>query len=107
MANSKMLVFSNAVAGQDDAFNEWYDTQHLADVTAVPGVLAGRRYDVVPGPLPTADGPPHRYLAVYELSDDPDKVVEAFRARAATGEIALSPALDLTTLAVSVWRARD
>ncbi|BCK54951.1 hypothetical protein [Nocardia wallacei] len=102
MANSKMLVFSNAVAGQDDAFNEWYDTRHLADVTAVPGVRGGERYDLVPGP----GDPPHRYLAVYELSGDPGKVLEAFRARAATGEIALSPALDMSTLAVSVWRAR-
>nr|WP_040752629.1 hypothetical protein [Nocardia transvalensis] len=101
-----MLVFSNAVAGQEDAFNEWYDTQHLADVTAVPGVLSGQRFDLAPAALPGGDPPPHRYLAVYDLSGDPDEVVKAFQARAASGEIGLSPALDMASLAVSVWRAR-
>ncbi|MFE7747341.1 hypothetical protein [Nocardia sp. NPDC057455] len=108
MAESKMLVFSNAVEGQDDAFNEWYDNQHLAEVVDVPGVSSGQRFEIVPAALPggSGDAPAHRYLAVYELSDDPDTVVQAFLARAANGEIELSKALDVSTLAVSVWRAR-
>ncbi|WP_280314984.1 DUF4286 family protein [Nocardia abscessus] len=108
MAESKMLVFSNAVAGQDEEFNEWYDTKHLAEVVAVPGVSSGQRFELVPAALPggNAAAPAHRYLAVYELSDDPDKIVQAFVARAGNGEIELSKALDVSTLAVSVWRAR-
>ena len=105
-SNAKMLVFSNAVAGQDDAFNEWYDNQHLADVAAVPGVISGRRFEVVPDALPGRPAPEHRYLAVYELSGDPEPVVREFMKRAGAGEIPLSPTLDMTTLAVSVWRAR-
>lgn len=108
--NSKMLVFSNAVAGQDDAFNDWYDNQHLAEVTAVPGVVSGERFEIVPGALPGSSAevePAHRYLAVYELSDDPEAVAKAFGAKAASGEIKLSPALDVSTLAVQVWRARE
>ncbi|MGY2033365.1 hypothetical protein [Nocardia gipuzkoensis] len=107
MAEAKMLVFSNAVAGQDEEFNEWYDNKHLAEVVAVPGVSSGQRFELVPAlPGGNAAAPAHRYLAVYELSDDPDKVVQAFVARAGSGEIELSKALDVSTLAVSVWRAR-
>ncbi|MFF0490048.1 hypothetical protein ACWDSJ_11380 [Nocardia sp. NPDC003482] len=106
MSESKMLVFSNAVAGQDDTFNEWYDTEHLDDVRAVPGVVSGQRFDVVPSGLPGGESPAHRYLAVYDIEGDPATVVAEFMKRAGAGEIPLSPALDLTTLAVSVWRAR-
>ncbi|WP_067887492.1 DUF4286 family protein [Nocardia vaccinii] len=105
--NSKMLVFSNAVAGQDDAFNDWYDNQHLADVLEVPGVVSGERYDLVPSALGGGGEPAHRYLAVYELSGDPEEVAAAFGAKAATGEIKLSPTLDMSTLSVQIWRARD
>lgn len=106
MAGSKMLVFSNAVAGQDEAFNQWYETRHLADVVQVPGVVSGQRYELVPSALPGgAEGDPsHRYLAVYELDDDPEAVVAAFRARAASGAIGLDPSLDMASLSVAVWR---
>lgn len=40
MNKTLMLVFSNALEGQDEAFNEWYDTQHLPDVVDCPGVVA-------------------------------------------------------------------
>lgn len=108
VTDSKMLVYSNAVEGQEDAFNDWYDTKHMSDVLAVPGVVAGQRFEVVPAAVPgraASDPPTHRYLAVYELDEDAESVFRAFRERAASGEIPLSPSLDLTTLSVSIWRA--
>lgn len=83
MADAKMLVFSNAVEGREDAFNEWYDTRHIPDVLQVPGVVAGRRFDQVPVPGQEGMAPAHRYLAIYDLDDDPEKVLTEFRARAA------------------------
>lgn len=44
-----MLVFAlcvNIDADQEDAFNEWYDKEHLPAVVACPGVLSGRRFAV-------------------------------------------------------------
>ncbi|GAA5065270.1 hypothetical protein [Nocardia callitridis] len=105
MPDAKMLVFSNATEGQDATFNEWYDTVHLADVLSVPGVVGGQRFELVPNSLPGQEAPEHRYLAVYDLDADPDSVVRAFQERAGSGEIPLSPALDVRSLAVSVWRA--
>ncbi|MFE3543119.1 hypothetical protein ACFXK0_09120 [Nocardia sp. NPDC059177] len=107
MARSKMLVFSNPVAGQDTEFNEWYDNVHLGEVLAVPGIVAGERYGRVPAQLPGGDATGQSYLAVYELDADPDEVVKSFQEHAATGKVGLSPALDLTSLAVTVWRARQ
>jgi hypothetical protein len=48
MADRLMLVFTNPVEGQDDAFNEWYDSRHFVDVLNVPGVVAAQRYDLAP-----------------------------------------------------------
>lgn len=42
-------------------FNRLYDTGHLAHVVAVPGVVAGQRFQLVDG-----EGP--RYQAIYDLT---------------------------------------
>jgi hypothetical protein len=43
----------------DEEFNRWYDTRHLPQLRAIPGILDAARYVAVKG------GP--KYLAVYEL----------------------------------------
>ena len=45
----------------DEAFNAWYDTRHLPQLKAIPGILDAARYVAVKG------GP--KYLAVYELEN--------------------------------------
>jgi hypothetical protein len=108
-----MFVFSNAVAGKEDAFNKWYDEQHVGDVLDVPGVVAAQRYDLAPMKLPEGDDlpaqlppPPHRYLAVYELDREPDAVMNNFLTRVGSGKMQLSETLDLFTLSVTAWRTR-
>jgi len=44
----------------EDAFNRWYDEEHIPERLACPGVLSARRFRAVEG------GP--RYLTVYELT---------------------------------------
>src|SRR5438270_12589523 len=38
------LVFSNPVAGHEDEYNKWYDTQHAQDVVAIPGFQTAQRF---------------------------------------------------------------
>ncbi len=38
-----VLAFLDAVAGQDEAFNAWYDTVHEPELLANPGVVTGQR----------------------------------------------------------------
>ncbi len=44
----------------DDEFNAWYNTEHLAQIGSVPGVLTARRYRA-------REGYPAWYMALYEL----------------------------------------
>ena len=113
MTDRMLLVFTNAVEGQDDAFNAWYDTQHLSDILAVPGIVAAQRYELAPLAIPEgvdapadAAAPAHRYLAVYELDRDPDDVMKDFVSLMGTDRMQLSESFDLSTAAVAPWTAR-
>jgi hypothetical protein len=54
------LVYTDLVDDtHDEEFNTWYDTRHLPQLRAIPGILDAGRYVAVKG------GP--KYLAVYEL----------------------------------------
>ena len=53
------LVYVDIDAQHEKEFNDWYNTEHLPELLAVPGILAAARYEAVKG------GP--KYLACYEL----------------------------------------
>ena len=85
MAKYKMLVLSDAVAGRDDEFNQWYDTVHLPDVFKVPGVVGASRFRL-------RSGGKWRYLAIYELDcEDPASVEQELMKRAGSGQMRVSP----------------
>ncbi|BBZ78772.1 hypothetical protein MANY_41090 [Mycolicibacterium anyangense] len=109
MAKNLFLVLTNPIEGQDDAFNEWYDSRHVPEVLALPGVVAAQRYVIsevkvaeeeLPAPLPP---PSHRYLVVYELDREPDQVMAEWLNAVVAGTLTLGETLDLSTVSVSGW----
>ncbi len=58
-----LLVWFDVPAEVDEEFNEWYDTEHVPEREAIPGVLSARRF------LAPEDHP--RYMAIYDL-ESPD-----------------------------------
>jgi hypothetical protein len=44
MEKHLFVVFTNAVEGQEDIYNEWYTDVHLKDVLKVPGIVAAQRF---------------------------------------------------------------
>jgi len=68
-----VLIFTNAVAGSEAEFNDWYETTHVDDVLATAGFHAGQRFglELVAG-LPM----PNTHLAIYETQgESPQEVV--------------------------------
>ena len=104
MGSYILVVPSSAMAGQDAAYNSWYDEVHLRDVCAIPGVTGGRRYQ----PDPASPSPAEAdYLAIYEIeTDDPGAVIAELGRRAGAGEMEISPALDRTTARMMLFKAR-
>jgi len=92
VAPNLFIALTNPIEGEDDAFNKWYDAQHVPEVLDVPGVVAAQRYDItelqvpddqdLPAQLPP---PTHRYMVIYELDNEPDIVMAEFLKRVMAG----------------------
>ncbi|HZQ57995.1 MAG TPA: hypothetical protein VFA84_08165 [Acidimicrobiales bacterium] len=97
-----LLVFSDAVAGREAEYDEWYEHTHLPELLALPGFIAAQRW--VRGE-PAAQGfpvPAQGNLAIYELEGDGEKALAAMMEAVGAGEVHMSDAIDLTT--ISMWR---
>ena len=109
MDNNLMLVFSNPVAGQDDAYNTWYDDVHLGDVLQVPGVVGAKRFTLVEMPSPDGESAPvpaHRYLAVYQLDRQPAEVMAELMRRVESGAMRIDDSLAQDSIGLTAWRQR-
>jgi hypothetical protein len=59
--NALLLIAMNVAPEQEGEFNEWYNTEHLPQLGAVPGVLMARRY--------RGSGATQRYAAIYHFAN--------------------------------------
>jgi hypothetical protein len=105
MANAKFVVLTNPVEGREDEYNDWYDNQHLADILATNGITSAQRYEVVAAPGMPAS--PQRYMAIYEVDGNVGDVLAEMGKRGAEGKIRMSDSLDMSTMSMTVWTARE
>jgi hypothetical protein len=90
-----LIVYTSPVDGREDDYNAWYDGTHLAEFSALPGVISGRRFEVA------GDSKPALYAAVYELSAHPDEVMAAMNAGVKDGTVHMTDALDLGSISMT------
>jgi hypothetical protein len=57
-----LAVWLHVPPEHEDEFNAWYNTEHIQQITSIPGFINGRRYMALQG-VP-------KYLALYELHDE-------------------------------------
>ena len=57
-----LAVWLHVPPKHEDEFNAWYNTEHIQQITSIPGFINGRRYMALEG-VP-------KYLALYELHDE-------------------------------------
>lgn len=62
MSKALLAVMMQPPVHLEEEFNDWYDTEHLADRAASPGFESSHRYDSV-------TGGPQAYLTLYDLKD--------------------------------------
>ena len=57
-----LIVMAKAKPEEEEAFNRWYNEEHLPRVLErLPGILSGRRYKILEGE------DEYRFLALYEF----------------------------------------
>ncbi|HEX4830499.1 MAG TPA: hypothetical protein VH478_05340 [Trebonia sp.] len=98
-----LIVYTSPVQGREEEFNAWYDEVHLAEFSALPGVLSGRRFQVIPAKGAGA-GP--SYAALYELSGEPRATLSAMNAAVKDGTMHMSDALDPASVTMTTLKAR-
>jgi len=70
------IVMAKVKPEQEDAFNRWYDEDHMPKaLNRFPGVISGRRYKIMDG----GDG--YNYMALYEF-ESAEKVTETMKSDA-------------------------
>ncbi len=70
------IVMSKVKPEQEDAFNRWYDEDHMPKaLNRFPGVISGRRYKIMDG----GDG--YNYMALYEF-ESKEKLNETMKSDA-------------------------
>src|SRR5438876_659003 len=63
MAKGTLMAAMNIGQAAEDEFHDWYDTEHVPALSAVPGVLCARRFRGTSGN--------RKYVALYHL-DSPE-----------------------------------
>jgi hypothetical protein len=61
-AGGLLVASMNVDPVAEAEFNEWYDSEHLPQLAAVPGVLCARRF------RSKEDAPERKYVALYHLT---------------------------------------
>lgn len=93
MSKHVLVVFTNAVDGQDYEFNRWYDDVHIPDLLKIPEFRSAQRFRLSGAqrmPPPFA----WRYMALYEIeTEDLSKVISIITERAGTPAMPLTDAL--------------
>jgi hypothetical protein len=94
-----LIIYTSPADGREDEYNAWYDDTHLAEFSALPGVIAGRRFKVA------GDGKP-QYAAIYELSAHPDEVLAAMNAGIKDGTVHMTDAVEPASISMTTLTPR-
>lgn len=75
-----MITFSRPADGAgEEAFNDWYDNEHVRDILKhVDGVVGVRRYRLSATQPPGSSRSAAPYLAIYELDRPVEEVLANF-----------------------------
>jgi hypothetical protein len=94
-----LVVFSSPTEGAEDAYNDWYTNDHLAEVVEIPGFVAARRYRLTDAQVPGFPQSSHAYMSIYEIEGDPGEALERLMAELESGRMALPDSIQQTTIA--------
>jgi len=101
MAKHVLIAFTNPVAGQEDAYHDWYNTTHISEILSVPGIVSARRFKTKV--IDVKGGPAWKFMAIYEV--ETDNLGETLKTLGATtGEVisALDQATSGTIVATEI-----
>jgi hypothetical protein len=100
VAKSILVAFTSPASPEvEDAYNEWYNNIHVADISDIPGVSNGRRYKLSDhhGTAFAEFANGHSYLVLYDIDGDPEAITAEMGARIKDGRVRMTPGLIAST----------
>lgn len=93
MSEHVLVVFTNAVEGKQEEFNDWYDRIHIPDLLKIPEIKTAERFRLS-GPQKMEGALPWQYMALYRIeTDDLSRVISIIKERAGTALMPLTDSL--------------
>ena len=93
MPTYRYIMFTNAIEGREEEFNNWYNDVHIPDIERTGAFSRGERYEVVPSSY-TPDSA-HRYAAIYDIEgEDAEAALKKLKDAFEDGQMLMSDAFD-------------
>src|SRR5262245_16345724 len=100
MARHIVLVQANALPGQEEGFNKWYD-EHLYEVLKTPGYVSGQRFVASLPEHPHE----HKYIVLFEIeTDDIGKVLASLLAPDNLAKMKTPVGLDPSSVRLTAYK---
>ncbi len=84
------MALTNVKPGRERDFHDWYDTEHVPDVVAVPCYRSGRRFRLVDS---AGVDTPWEYLSLYRFVGPAAEMHAALKVHGDAGHATLTDAL--------------
>lgn len=108
MARHQYIVLSQAQPGREEEYQTWYDTQHLADVLRVEGVVSAKRLNIGFQKVYDVEVPRYTSLTMYELEcDDPAVLIARIAGMAGAAAMPMSDAANKAGMIQVVAKISD
>jgi hypothetical protein len=100
MTQYTYLIHANPREGRDDDFIAWYDSQHLADMLRIDGVVSAQLLK----PSAANARTPAKYVAIFEFdTDDVEAIFNEMYKRGGTEDMPVSDALDSASVVTHLY----
>lgn len=99
MPRYTLIVATQPVDGEREAYDRWYDHTHLGEVLELDGFVSARRLIAVDAP----DAPAN--LALYEIDAEDVSAAYDALARLQAAPLTTTPALDPTSVTFAMYCA--
>lgn len=103
MPRHLLVAFTNASAGKQAEYDDWYANRHIPDALKIPGFVSARRFRLSEHQLPGMTSK-SEYLVIYEIeAATPEQALAELGKRMGTPAMVLSDALapDIVALTYS------
>ena len=92
--SSYLMAFTRPLPGKEAEYNAWYDTVHVKEVVAIPGIVSGRRFRLTAAQMDDS-ARDYPYLVVYEIEAGQEQAV-LDRIRNAMPQMRIDPVIDMS-----------